>query len=225
MAGKQIVPADWLKRSTTPAVTIEGPARYGWHWYLRDAPTGAPPSARTISAVGWGGQRLFILPGLELVVAMNAGNYRRPGMEQSVSPTRLLTELVLAEPRLRCSVLRQLNSSISPPPCSGATSTAVAVARAKATLLARSKRLHGRERSMAMVAPTTAGKFLRRHDLDRLVFLLIGGRRPDSGVPRIPPSPSCKPFEDLLDLGGPRRLSAFANFTGILSDGMDRHHA
>ena len=27
--GKQIVPADWLKRSTTPAVTIEGTRRYG----------------------------------------------------------------------------------------------------------------------------------------------------------------------------------------------------
>jgi CubicO group peptidase (beta-lactamase class C family) len=93
--GKQIVPAEWLKRSTTPAVTIEGPARYGWHWYLRDAPTGAPPSARTISAVGWGGQRLFILPGLDLVVAMNAGNYRRPGTEQRRVADALLTDLVL----------------------------------------------------------------------------------------------------------------------------------
>ena len=93
--GKQIVPAEWLKQATTPAVTIEGPARYGWHWYLRDAPAGAPPSARTISAVGWGGQRLFILPGLDLVVAMNAGNYRRTGAEQRRVADALLTELVL----------------------------------------------------------------------------------------------------------------------------------
>jgi hypothetical protein len=45
--------------------------------------------------VGWGGQRLFILPGLELVVAMNAGNYRRPGMEQRRVADTLLTDLVL----------------------------------------------------------------------------------------------------------------------------------
>lgn len=93
--GKQIVPAEWLKRSTTPAVTIEGPARYGWHWYLSDPPAGAPPSARTISAAGWGGQRLFILPALDLVVAMNAGNYRRPGADQRRVANTLLTELVL----------------------------------------------------------------------------------------------------------------------------------
>jgi hypothetical protein len=45
--------------------------------------------------VGWGGQRLFILPGLDLVVAMNAGNYRRPGAEQRRVADTLLTELVL----------------------------------------------------------------------------------------------------------------------------------
>lgn len=93
--GRQIVPAEWLKRSTTPAVTIEGPARYGWHWYLRDPAAGAPPAARTIGAVGWGGQRLFILPGLDLVVAMNAGNYRRPGIEQRRVADTILSEVVL----------------------------------------------------------------------------------------------------------------------------------
>jgi hypothetical protein len=48
-----------------------------------------------ISAVGWGGQRLSIVPGLDLVVAMNAGNYRRPIMEQGRISTALMMELVL----------------------------------------------------------------------------------------------------------------------------------
>jgi CubicO group peptidase (beta-lactamase class C family) len=94
--GKQIVPADWLKRSTTPAVTIEGTRRYGWHWYLGELPVGTPRHVEpTISAIGWGGQRLFLVPALDLAVAMNAGNYRLPIMEQGRIGTALITDLVL----------------------------------------------------------------------------------------------------------------------------------
>jgi CubicO group peptidase (beta-lactamase class C family) len=94
--GKQIVPADWLKRSRTPAVTIEGARRYGWHWYLGELPVGTPRHAEpTISAIGWGGQRLFLVPALDLAVAMNAGNYRLPIMEQSRIGSTLITDLVL----------------------------------------------------------------------------------------------------------------------------------
>jgi len=94
--GKQIVPADWLQRATTPAVTIEGTARYGWHWYLGELPVGTPPHAeRMIFAVGWGGQRLFLVPALDLAVAMNAGNYRKPGLEQRRIANALMSELVL----------------------------------------------------------------------------------------------------------------------------------
>ena len=75
--GRQIVPTSWLKRSTEPVVPIEWGGHYGWHWYLVDFPVGAPPRAvRTIAAIGWGWQRLFVMPSLDLVVAMNAGNYR-----------------------------------------------------------------------------------------------------------------------------------------------------
>ncbi|MEA2850280.1 MAG: hypothetical protein QOE02_299 [Rhodospirillaceae bacterium] len=94
--GKQIVPADWLKRSTTPAVTIEGTRRYGWHWYLGELPVGTPRHVEpTISAIGWGGQRLFLVPALDLAVAMNAGNYRLPILEQGRIGTALILDLVL----------------------------------------------------------------------------------------------------------------------------------
>jgi len=43
--GRQIVPADWLKRSTKPVVSISGDGRYGWHWYLIDFPVGTPTDA------------------------------------------------------------------------------------------------------------------------------------------------------------------------------------
>jgi CubicO group peptidase (beta-lactamase class C family) len=89
--GRQIVPAKWLEQSTTRSVVIDGPFGYGWHWYLL-SPSGG---AKTISAVGWGGQRLFIMPALDLVVAMHCGNYSKPGMEQRRVADVLLRELVL----------------------------------------------------------------------------------------------------------------------------------
>jgi CubicO group peptidase (beta-lactamase class C family) len=94
--GNQIVPKAWLQRSTAPVVVIEDPFRYGWHWYLSDVAIGNPRrSERLISGIGWGGQRLFLVPALDLVVAMNAGNYRKPGMEQRRVANTLLNELVL----------------------------------------------------------------------------------------------------------------------------------
>jgi hypothetical protein len=38
---------------------------------------------------------LFLVPALDLAVAMNAGNYRKPGVEQRRVAATLLTELVL----------------------------------------------------------------------------------------------------------------------------------
>ncbi len=45
------------------------------------------------SAMGNGGQRLFVLPGLDLTVATTAGNYDRS--DQWVPPTRVIREVVL----------------------------------------------------------------------------------------------------------------------------------
>ena len=64
-------------------VTIEGNYRYGWHWYLGEVAIGAQSRAERLSSgAGGGGQRLFLVPALDLVAAMNAGNYRKPGPEQ-----------------------------------------------------------------------------------------------------------------------------------------------
>ena len=86
----------WLRQSTTPVVAIEDPFHYGWHWFLGDIPVAAPIRVeRLIAGTGWGGQRLFLMPALDLVVAMNAGNYHRPRPEQRRIAYAILTELVL----------------------------------------------------------------------------------------------------------------------------------
>ncbi len=90
--GRQIVPAKWLEQATTRAVVIDVPFGYGWHWYLFSPPAGGSP---TIAGIGWGGQRLMILPALDLVVAINCGNYWKPGIDQRRVADTILNEVVL----------------------------------------------------------------------------------------------------------------------------------
>ena len=91
--GKAIVSSDWVRRITTPVVAIEPGRSYGYHWYMGD---GRPPrSLHWVSAVGWGGQRLYAIPELDLVVAMNCGNYGKSGMEQSRINIHVLDDVVL----------------------------------------------------------------------------------------------------------------------------------
>ena len=59
--GKQIVPADWVKRVTTPSVTIEGARSYGYHWYIGDT-TVDGQRQHWVGGIGWGGQQLYVFP-------------------------------------------------------------------------------------------------------------------------------------------------------------------
>jgi len=93
--GRAVVPPAWLETSLAPKIAdAEAPdeRRYGYHWYLRRI-----GGAETIAAIGNGGQRLFLLPGRDLVVAITAGNYNQP--DQWVPPTVLLRDVIL--PSLR----------------------------------------------------------------------------------------------------------------------------
>jgi len=80
--GRQIVPEDWLKASFTPSVSLLDGRHYGYHWYLgatpRDGGAGDVIWERTVSGMGNGGQRLALLPRLDLSVAITAGNYNDP---------------------------------------------------------------------------------------------------------------------------------------------------
>ena len=98
---RQVVPAQWIQRSTTPMVDIDESRQYGYQWYL--GKFGFTISTRprwdrsqlerAWYAAGNGGQRLYVFPGLDLVVAITAGNYDTP--DQGVPPTRVIREVVL----------------------------------------------------------------------------------------------------------------------------------
>ena len=100
-AGRQIVPAGWLAACFTPAVTIPDGMRYGYQWYMGRVPTddgaGGTRWEEGVLAIGNGGQRLFLLPRLDLAIAVTAGNYN--AAEQSRPPLVVLRDVLL--PALR----------------------------------------------------------------------------------------------------------------------------
>jgi CubicO group peptidase (beta-lactamase class C family) len=95
-----VVPGDWVTRCTTPAISADEIRRYGYQWFVLDIGFGQPKGwaigrlERMWMAQGEGGQRLFVIPALRLVVAMTAGNYERE--DQGIPPTRVLREVILA---------------------------------------------------------------------------------------------------------------------------------
>jgi hypothetical protein len=98
---RQVVRAQWIELSISPMVDVDETRQYGYQWYLGESAFTVSTGSRWDqsrlerfwSAIGNGGQRLFVFPGLDLVVAITAGNYDTPG--QSVPPTRVIREVVL----------------------------------------------------------------------------------------------------------------------------------
>lgn len=99
--GRQVVPAEWLASSFRPAVALPDGRRYGHHWYVgavaMDDGAGGLRWDETVSAMGYGGQRLFLLPRLDLAVAVFAGNY--DSADQWLPPLAVLRDVLL--PALR----------------------------------------------------------------------------------------------------------------------------
>jgi len=79
--GNQIVPEDWVTRSTSVQVLGKGdyfPYAYGYQWWrLQDQePTVAMLAVNDIYfALGYGGQFIFIVPHLNMVVVSTASNF------------------------------------------------------------------------------------------------------------------------------------------------------
>lgn len=97
---RRIAPAQWLEKCTAPIVAVDEVRRFGYHWYSGYVAFGKPKGWAAghlepwWGAFGEGGQRLWVLPDLGLVVAVTAGNYGAD--DQWMPPTRVLREVVLA---------------------------------------------------------------------------------------------------------------------------------
>lgn len=100
--GREVVPAAWLAESLQPRVDVPplGPVltglRYGRFWWHGQIPD--PRPAHRDSPLSWtagfgnGGQRLYLVPALDLVVSVSAGAYGEPAVNARVD--RLLRDVV-----------------------------------------------------------------------------------------------------------------------------------
>lgn len=90
--GRQVLPKGWSAESIKPRINGSGVYFYGYQWWLgRSLHQGQEHT--WFAGFGWGGQRLFVVPSLELVVMINAGHYGGP--LQNVIPAAIFNELVM----------------------------------------------------------------------------------------------------------------------------------
>jgi CubicO group peptidase (beta-lactamase class C family) len=86
--GQPIVPADWIHTMLQPRLQTDWGGQYGYHWYIESV-----AGHRLVAGMGNGGQRLFVLPELDLNVAITAGNYDDP--DQWRTPLTVLEQVIL----------------------------------------------------------------------------------------------------------------------------------
>lgn len=90
--GREIVPAAWIAESTAPHITGAGTFFYGYQWWLGRT-WQAEREVKWVAGVGLGGQRIFIVPDLDLVVVTTAGMYR--SALQAPVPLEVLNQYVM----------------------------------------------------------------------------------------------------------------------------------
>jgi CubicO group peptidase (beta-lactamase class C family) len=71
--GAPVVPADWVALSTMAHVDLGGGWGYGYQW--RRMPGTPGDNSSFPFAWGWGGQFVFVVPAVDMVVVSTAGNY------------------------------------------------------------------------------------------------------------------------------------------------------
>ena len=86
--GKRVVPEQWVKASMTPHVEVDESTKYGYLWWLKSF-KGHPAAYMS----GNGGNKVAVIPDLDMVVVITATNYNTRGMHEQTD--RLLSDYVL----------------------------------------------------------------------------------------------------------------------------------
>jgi CubicO group peptidase (beta-lactamase class C family) len=95
--GQQLISADWIANTVVPRVDISSWATYsnayGYQWWLGELPYNYQPVETWVTS-GYGGQYLFVVPSLDLVVAFTGHNYEfAPGV---VNLYTMMSEFIMA---------------------------------------------------------------------------------------------------------------------------------
>lgn len=90
--GKQVLPKGWAAESVKAHINGGGIYFYGYQWWLGRSLI-AGREIDWIAGFGFGGQRLFVVPSLDLVLMVNSAHYR--DALQGIIPQAILNQVVL----------------------------------------------------------------------------------------------------------------------------------
>lgn len=99
--GRQVVPADWVRRSTARHTEI-GDLGYGycwWHHWLAVPTASGTRRVDMVVATGNGGQKIFLVPSLDLVAVFTGGAYNADDTPPNAVMGRLLLPALLGAGR------------------------------------------------------------------------------------------------------------------------------
>ncbi|NTF83935.1 serine hydrolase domain-containing protein [Rhizobium rhizogenes] len=82
--GRRVVPAGWIARSITPSIMTAPVGGYGFLWWSMTT-RWKDRDLSVTAAIGNGGQRLFLVPDLDLAVVTTAGNYGDPAIAAPIN--------------------------------------------------------------------------------------------------------------------------------------------
>lgn len=88
--GKTLIPQAWLEEAFTPRTRVDENLEYGYQWWLGNLRKSGKP---WMAAFGNGGQRLIVIPHLDLAVVITAGNYNQP--DSWKLPIRVMADYVI----------------------------------------------------------------------------------------------------------------------------------
>jgi CubicO group peptidase (beta-lactamase class C family) len=84
----RIISPTWIDQATSPKIQGEGLYFYGFQWWLGRSLINRQ-EVTWAAAVGWGGQRLYLIPSLDIIVVVLAGLYDNPMLQPAVGDTIL----------------------------------------------------------------------------------------------------------------------------------------
>jgi CubicO group peptidase (beta-lactamase class C family) len=94
--GRQVLSREWVARSTAAHSTV-GDQRYGYFWWHQWTNAAMPEGPRRVDmlvATGNGGQKIYIVPSLDLIVVMTGGSYNRSSPSMTIMAREILPAML-----------------------------------------------------------------------------------------------------------------------------------
>jgi CubicO group peptidase (beta-lactamase class C family) len=94
--GRQVISRDWVARSTAKWSTV-GDQEYGYFWWHQWTNASTPEEGRRVDmvvATGNGGQKIYMVPALDLIVVLTGGNFNTNSPAMTIMAKDVLPPLV-----------------------------------------------------------------------------------------------------------------------------------